>query len=382
MLDITSETSTLVGEDEAILNRLSPLFTVGPTKYGGRGCFTSQPVPAQAIVFEARQPFASTVTRAFKKEVCCYCFHYDDGKTLKSRLSKPQGKNSNLLLYFCSPTCVAAFEQADPDKVLFDSLMAIEQHQQLEDPEPVEPELSGSLLAETIDRQWTEAEQWHDKVMAMKPLKRLKLIPKLSESDYMEAKYVVAALFRMHDLADESNALTSTYYGDVTDREADAMELVMFNLLQLTEDEKVHRYPYLLDAYINIYKFLYLVVRPELQRYITPSTIRACIGRNLSNAFGIWSQSQTAEEDREFFGFGVYPLALFFNHLCEPNIIKKRVGRKLTFTALRDIAEGEELCIDYGNYLNEPVETRRRELAEWFFDCGCGKCSRELAAQS
>lgn len=381
MLELNSETSTLVGDDEAILNRLSPLFTVGPTKYGGRGCFTAQPVPAKAIVFEARQPFATTVTRAFKKEVCCYCFHYEDGKTLKSRLSKSQGKNLSLLLYFCSPTCVAAFEQADPDKVLFDSLMAIEQHQQLDDPEPVEPDLSSLLLSEAIEQLWAEAEQWHKKVLAMKPLKRLKLIPKLSESDYMEAKYVVAALYRMYDLAHEPSALSSTYYGEVSDREAEAMELAMFNLLQLTENEKVHRYPYLLDAYINIYKFLYLVARPELQLYITPSTIRACIGRNLSNAFGIWSQSQSVAEDREFFGFGVYPLALFFNHLCEPNIVKKREGRKLTFHALRDIDEGEELCIDYGNYLNEPVEVRRRELAEWFFDCGCDKCTRELAAQ-
>lgn len=53
----------------------------------------------------------------------------------------------------------------------------------------------------------------------------------------------------------------------------------------------------------------------------------------------------------------------------------------MCFETLRDIAEGEELCINYGNFQSEDVNKRQLELQEWFFDCGCTKCRLELVAK-
>ena len=70
---------------------------------------------------------------------------------------------------------------------------------------------------------------------------------------------------------------------------------------------KSKRYPYLLYSYINIYKFIKLTCTPELQAFIDSTTIRSIIGKNLSNAFGIWSEVTDPSEDKEFWDL-VYTL--------------------------------------------------------------------------
>ena len=126
----------------------------------------------------------------------------------------------------------------------------------------------------------------------------------------------------------------------------------------ILQNLKSKRYPYLLYSYINIYKFIKLTCTPELQAFIDSTTIRSIIGKNLSNAFGIWSEVTDPSEDKEFLGFGVYPSASFFNHSCSPNIVKTRNNSEMVFTTSKDIEIGEELCISYGN-TDEPVELRQ-----------------------
>lgn len=63
---------------------------------------------------------------------------------------------------------------------------------------------------------------------------------------------------------------------------------------------------------------------------------------------------------------------------CSPTLYKKRQGRMMEYYALRDVDTGEELCISYVDD-NESVTKRREALKEWFFDCGCLKCRKELA---
>lgn len=368
-----SETATLVGEEDRLLDRLSPHFTVGLTKYGGRGCFASSAIAAGTPIYHCRAPVSSTIAKPYKKEVCQQCFSYDGGKTLKHRKLKKMGKDT-LLMYFCSPTCLTGFEDGDPDNILFDSLMAVEKYYNNDDPEPVVLS-EGTDLDQAIDKQWALAEKWQATVLAMKPLKRERMIPKISETDYMEAKYVVGVLYQMYCSREHTD---EGYMHEVGDADAMAMEGILFDMLQSSDREKVHRFPYLLAAYIDIFKYVFLVVRPELQPLVTPDAVRLIIGRNLSNAFGIWSETTSSAEDKEFYGFGVFPSASFFNHSCDRNIVKTRKNNQLTFTTTRDVAPHEELCIDYGNYLDEDVLVRRKYLSEWFFDCGCAKCTKEL----
>jgi SET and MYND domain-containing protein len=78
-------------------------------------------------------------------------------------------------------------------------------------------------------------------------------------------------------------------------------------------------------------------------------------------------------------------------------LLKSRLGRALHFTTINAVAAGEELCISYvdvttdiadvaqvAEVKNADVNTggdgrvRRKKLQEqWFFNCGCERCSRE-----
>ncbi|CUG93552.1 Hypothetical protein, putative [Bodo saltans] len=79
-------------------------------------------------------------------------------------------------------------------------------------------------------------------------------------------------------------------------------------------------------------------------------------------------------------GQGIYTIGCLFNHSCDPNLQVLYIdGNDETLVAvcLRDVQEGEELCI---SYINEslPYAERQQQLYEhYLFDCGCKKCSGE-----
>jgi hypothetical protein len=111
-------------------------------------------------------------------------------------------------------------------------------------------------------------------------------------------------------------------------------------------------------------------------RELIESTAYAFLSRHLSNSFGIWELP--IMPDSENLGSAMYPSASYFNHSCEPNVLKLRQGRIISFVTSRDIQEGEELCISYGD-TNREVEERRKMLKDWWgFNCDCIRCKREL----
>jgi uncharacterized protein len=61
---------------------------------------------------------------------------------------------------------------------------------------------------------------------------------------------------------------------------------------------------------------------------------------------------------------------MFLNHSCEPNV---GIQGQIVFVALRDIAAGEELTVDYGTieYLDAPMACR----------CGHATCRGEITAE-
>ncbi|KAG7664237.1 SET6 [[Candida] subhashii] len=388
--EVPSEQSTLVeSEDEhheKIINVeeifISPLFVIHETKYGGRGCFASGHIPKGTVVHRCDSPLSSTISKPFKKEVCQECFRYFDGKTLKVKLTKKFGKDA-CSLFFCTEECKDSFMDQDVNGVYLENLLQLEKCylMGLSTPEigPREPDPSQPLEV-VAAQEWKNVAIWEQKLGTMKQSKRANMIPRLDEAEYLEIKYVIGVLFQMYKQDVTSTSSKSTII-DSLDTVNTNTELSLFNLLQSVEMEKVKKYPYLLYSYINIYKFLKLTCSSHLQKFINPDHVRAIIGKNLSNAFGIWSETSNPTEDKEFFGFGVYPSASFFNHSCAPNIVKTMDTNKLSFRTLRDILPGEELCINYGNYLDESVETRRKELSEWFFDCACNKCEADLEAK-
>ena len=67
---------------------------------------------------------------------------------------------------------------------------------------------------------------------------------------------------------------------------------------------------------------------------------------------------------------------------CAPNVRKERAGRALQFYTTVDVGEGEELCINYVDVQEEVGERRGQLLDNWYFDCVCERCEKELASGS
>jgi len=83
-------------------------------------------------------------------------------------------------------------------------------------------------------------------------------------------------------------------------------------------------------------------------------------------------------------GTGIFPVASFFNHSCDPNVYRYSIGDLLVFRAARDILPGEELCISYipNEVLAEPTEIREEFIGDRDFSCACRMCMQKAPTQA
>ena len=402
------EVEAEANEATTLLNSISPHFSVKSTKYGGRGCFANTDLAQGTIIHECSIPLSSTIARPFKKEVCTSCFNFSHGKTLKFKLMLPNNKQNNstsassVALYFCSQSCIDTFIALDIDGLYLESLLNVEslfirglnqcqydlekerQHEEAESEAALklENELKQAKDIELfISQKWQEAEgNCQLQLSKLKPKQRknlnnlINLIPKINENEYLEIKYIIGILFQMYKRDNcENNTLSSLSLISLS-----SLEFQIFQLLQLNDIEKIYKYPYLLHSYTNkIYKFLKISTLEKLQLYITPSIIRSIISKNLTNAYGIWSINEP-DGNKELFGYSLYSSASFFNHSCNPNLIKIKKGSQVIFKLLKNIKKNDELCIYYGDSINDDLEIRQESLKEWFFDCLCERCVEEM----
>lgn len=68
------------------------------------------------------------------------------------------------------------------------------------------------------------------------------------------------------------------------------------------------------------------------------------------------------------------PLVIFHNHSCEPNVGPEG---QICFVAMRDIAEGEELCCDYAMI----VQDEQRYEMKMKCNCGTPSCRGVISGQ-
>lgn len=74
-------------------------------------------------------------------------------------------------------------------------------------------------------------------------------------------------------------------------------------------------------------------------------------------------------------GSGLFLSACRMEHSCAPNCSFTTLGDTLWMTAIRDVAPGDALSIDYGNFFYRPTPERRESLRESYgFDCLCSAC--------
>ena len=86
-----------------------------------------------------------------------------------------------------------------------------------------------------------------------------------------------------------------------------------------------------------------------------------------------------------FTGQALFPLLCLVNHSCEPSATTRYSSWKgrtmVRVEALRDVAEGEELCVSYIDE-TEPVAERAKALAAYGFACACPRCLSQRAETS
>lgn len=150
------------------------------------------------------------------------------------------------------------------------------------------------------------------------------------------------------------------------------------SLLALADDETPYHSTDDLAAFTRAYLHLVSVLPPTLLPNTTAGTLITMSSRDSHNSFGIRSLE---DEGSEFFGYGCWPAASYFNHSCMPNVDKIRVGRAWEFRSAKDVKCGEELCITYlsGEERKWSREKRMETLKKnWGFECGCGRCELVL----
>jgi SET and MYND domain-containing protein len=145
-------------------------------------------------------------------------------------------------------------------------------------------------------------------------------------------------------------------------------------VLALAEDQTPYHSTDDLTAFTRSYLHLLAILPLPLLPFCTPETIILLSSRDSHNSFGIRSLE---DDGSEFFGYGCWPAASYFNHSCGPNVEKSREGRVWYFRAGGAIGQGEELNITYLSGEERRLSRgKRMEILKrnWGFECGCRRC--------
>jgi len=101
----------------------------------------------------------------------------------------------------------------------------------------------------------------------------------------------------------------------------------------------------------------------------TSEEVFAVLGMADSNVFSLWiSKAQHRT------GCVLYGVASLLNHSCIPNVARVQRGCRAELFALRDVGEGEPLCLAYANPKMERTVRRRGLSSDYGFDCQCARC--------
>ncbi|KAB0798709.1 hypothetical protein PPYR_09702 [Photinus pyralis] len=80
-----------------------------------------------------------------------------------------------------------------------------------------------------------------------------------------------------------------------------------------------------------------------------------------------------------YVGGGLYPTLAFFNHSCDPCIVRYNIGSKMIAKTVKPIRKGEVIYENYGPiYTNSPKAERQQFLLEnYWFTCHCKACEQD-----
>ncbi|TID19556.1 25S rRNA (adenine-N(1))-methyltransferase [Venturia nashicola] len=349
----------------------STLFEVEDTPTCGRGVFALQDIPAGTSLLHTASLPASVVLRNYNREVCAQCFVYERGRNLKTR-SVETGHS------FCSQECLQAWME-DVGPIAIQAWTAIEdfikkksmqgngsQNGNGNDDHEFHDMNDARPNEEEIRLAWDSVSSTAHFVLEArngsirKPHRRAltSVLAIFPNPDYLS--FLLSAT-----LSRSRNVLPPTERAAATEWES---------LLELVPDPTPYATSSCLQTAIQSYLHLLALLPLPLLPHVNAAGFLALAERDSHNSFGIRSLDDGGEE---FMGYGVWPVASFFNHSCSPNVGKRRVGRTWDFWTSRRVRKGEELFISYmgGDEVDLDLGERRKRLGEtWAFECGCVRC--------
>nr|POE59271.1 putative protein lysine methyltransferase set6 [Quercus suber] len=329
----------------------SRYFNVERIHDAGRGVISAREIPEGTIVLTSGPPAAHVVIKPYRKEVCAQCFTYDRGRTLPVR-DNPIGK------VFCSLDCQADWhnKQGELGVKSWLALQAFAQARGRGNSNDLLSFSGGKPEPEEIAAAWDVARRQIQTIRG--PTNR----NSRKASTYRNANVEVDHMgFFLSGILEHHRSPE-----DWTD-----------GMSSLTMDGQPYSSTGDLTMHCN--SFLQLMsILPETLASVDQSEIcQIMVAAGSHNAFGIRSGGEDLEE---YMGYAIYPSASYFNHSCEPNIKKRRVGNRWEFSAARDVPQGEQCCISYlgGDEKDLDLASRRARLENvWAFRCMCIRCVAE-----
>jgi hypothetical protein len=79
-----------------------------------------------------------------------------------------------------------------------------------------------------------------------------------------------------------------------------------------------------------------------------------------------------------FIGGGIYPTVAFFNHSCDPGIVRYYNGNTMMARAIKHISQGSIVAENYGPIFTQmPKDQRQLQLLkQYHFNCMCVPCTQ------
>lgn len=342
------------------------LFTVRESPGAGRGVFADVDIAAGTILWRADDLTAHVVEREYRGEVCWECFGYDRGRKLPVR-------DATHGFTFCSAACEVTFKQRYDD-VCLQTWAAVTKSSRLKPqkmtdknaPQPAAAtaaanEISVRPPVRAIDEAWAAAAATATVIIEARTAGA-----KANKTQKKVLQHAVTTITPSMDVLVFQTHAVLTRYTAPSHWTA---------ILTLADEPCPYTTPQELDDHITVYLHLAAIVPLALLPLVTIETLRTIKSREVHNSFGIRSLEDAGSE---FFGYGCWPSASFFNHSCRPNVRRRRTGRVWVFESASDIPAGSQICISYLNGEEDTLslDARRARLGKtWGFNCACERCS-------
>lgn len=131
-------------------------------------------------------------------------------------------------------------------------------------------------------------------------------------------------------------------------------------------------------------KYLRIVVRPTtVYLFCSFNYIGSLVYHNLQfmqfNAHEISELQYKGKNDTgtsTFIGGGLYPTVAFFNHSCDPGVVRYFNGNVITLRAMKRIPEGSVVAENYGPVFTQAPKNERQAhlMKQYHFSCQCTAC--------